>query len=262
MSGQRLGRGVGERGDSVQPHWAFVPREGRGNLVGDRLQAIHSQELPVRRQGRGSLRRERREPVEPEHPVVLSERGGRPCGELLQTCEAEVSVVRGKQFDLAVGDPLQARQPEVAVVLAHAFGNFVADGRDATEPEDPWAGGSDEGKSGIEWQFGETIEFEHSVLLREHGGRLRRERRQAVEHDRAAATTDQFGHPRRQDTEMAELQITMHAGEFRRLLDRELRHRGAADIVGTKHRAGVHYQHHHDDRQQTVHDSVHTQILV
>ena len=83
---------------------------------------------------------------------------------------------------------------------------FVADGRDATEPEHPRAGGSDEGKGGIEWQFGETTEFEHSVLLREHGGRLRRERRQAVEHDRAAATTDQFGHPRRQNTEMAELQ--------------------------------------------------------
>ena len=171
-------------------------------------------------------------------------------------------MVRGKQFDLAVGDPLQARQPEVAVVLAHAFGNFVADGRDATEPEDPWAGGSDEGKGGIEWQFGETIEFEHSVLLREHGGRLRRERRQAVEHDRAATTTEQFGNPRRQNAEMVQFQITVRAGEFRRLLDRELRHRGADDIVGTKHHASVPHQHHHDDWQQAVHDSVHAQILV
>lgn len=50
---------------------------------------------------------------------------------------------------------------------------------------------------------------------------------------------------------MAELQITLRAGKFDRLLKCKIRHRGAEGISGRQRRDIAPHQHHHDRQQAT-----------
>ena len=253
VQGEGLGGGIGERGDPVKADGTLVSPKRRGDLVGDRLEAVEPQELAVLGQRLRRLRRERRDAVETQQAVVSAKRRGRPLGELLEPGEFEEAAVPGEQFDLAVRDRGQARQPQVTGVTAQDLRHLVADGRQAQQREGSRGGGGDEGAGGVERQFGETVEFKEGVGLRQGGGRLRRERRKAVEHDRVAGTAKHFGDPRRQHMEVVEFQVALRADQFGRLLDRKLRDRRRDYLRSTRRSDTERHREHHgtDDATKT-----------